>query len=259
MKIVRFEQDGAHYGELDGDWIKPLAGQFGNLQPSDAPPVALASVRLLAPVVPGKSVAVGPTYKAHLGTNPPPPRPYLWIKPGSALLDPEGLIEMPEGAPAVCHESELAIIIGKTAKDVSVADAPAHIFGYSCINDVSAGQLNDMAAYLASQFFVDGKIYDTFAPIGPAIVTDIDPHDLRIQCRINGETRQDHNTSDQIWPPAELLSYISSVLTLNPGDVIATGSPPRPGPFAAGDVIEVEIEGIGILRNRAIAKPASAC
>jgi 2-keto-4-pentenoate hydratase/2-oxohepta-3-ene-1,7-dioic acid hydratase in catechol pathway len=118
------------------------------------------------------------------------------------------------------------------------------------INDVSAGELNNMAAYLQSQYFVDGKIFDTFAPLGPVIVTDIDATDVRIQCRVNGETRQDHRTSDQIWGPAELVALISRTLTLNPGDVIATGSPPGPGPLKKGDVVEVEIDGIGILRNR---------
>jgi 2-keto-4-pentenoate hydratase/2-oxohepta-3-ene-1,7-dioic acid hydratase in catechol pathway len=254
MKIVRFDQDGGKYGELRGDQITPLKGELGAFEPSGEADIPLASVRLLAPVVPGKIVAVGPNYHANMQGAPHPPRPYLWIKPATALNHPEGEIHMPDDVPAVCHESELAIVIGRKANDVSVADAPDYIYGYTCINDVTAGSLDDMAAHVQSQYFVDGKIYDSFAPIGPVIVTDLDTRDLRVQCRVNGEIRQDHRTSDQIWRPAELIAYISSVLTLNPGDVIATGSPPNPGPFAAGDILEVEVEGIGILRNTAVRK-----
>lgn len=246
---VRYAGDGPRFGELVGDMIHPLTGAPGSFAPSGEAPVAAASVRLLAPVEPSKIVAVGPNYKAHLQGGDPPGRPYYWIKPSTAVLDPEGIIELPAEPPMVCHESELAIVIGKRLRKVSPDEAAAGIFGYSCINDVSAGQLTDMAAYFASQYFVDGKIYDTFAPIGPVIVTGIDATDLRVQCRVNGQTRQDHRTSDQIWPPAQLVSIISQTLTLLPGDVVATGSPPGPGPLADGDVVEVEVEGIGILRN----------
>lgn len=250
-KYVRFEHNGVHFGELRGDQIISLKGELPNFSETGETPIPLSAVRLLAPVVPGKIVAVGPNYRAHLNGNPPPPRPYLWLKPSSAVLDPEGEIVYPSiDVPMVCHESELAIVIGRTARNVDVETARSCIFGYSCINDVSAGELTNMPAYFASQFFVDGKIFDTFAPLGPAIVTDIDATDLRIRCRVNGEVRQDHRTSDQIWKPAELVAVISRTLTLNPGDVIATGSPPGPGPLNKGDTVEVEIDGIGILRNR---------
>lgn len=252
-KYVRFEQNGVHVGELRGDQIIPLKGELPNFSETGEAPIPLSAVRLLAPVVPSKIVAVGPNYRAHFTAAgiSPPPRPYLWIKPSSALLDPEGEIRYPiTDVPMVCHESELAIVIGRTASNVDVETARTCIFGYSCINDVSAGELTNMAAYLQSQFFVDGKIFDTFAPFGPVIATDIEATDLRIQCRVNGEVRQDHRTSDQIWGPAELVSLISRTLTLNPGDVIATGSPPGPGPLKKGDTVEVEIDGIGILRNR---------
>lgn len=249
-QYIRYERDGLHYGEVKGDDVFRLTGDFPDFSASGDAPVKLSSVKLLAPVTPSKIVAVGPNYKAHLGGNAPPPRPYLWIKPTNTLLDPEGEITLPGDAPMVCHESELAIIIGRTAHGLSPQEAEAAIFGYSCINDVSAGQLTDMAAYLASQYFVDGKTYDGFGPIGPCIVTDFDPSDVRIRCRVNGETRQDHRSSDQIWNPAALVSLISQRMTLYPGDVIGSGSPPGPGPLAPGDVVEVEIDGIGILRNR---------
>ena len=254
-KYIRYMADEPQYGEIIDNRVHPLIGEFGQFTRTGAPPIPLESVTILAPVSPSKVVAVGPNYHAHLGGNAPPPRPYLWLKPSSALLDPEGEIELPQSAPMVCHESELAIVIGKTARNVSPEQAAGHIFGYTCINDVSAGNLADMATHMQSQYFVDGKINDTFAPLGPVIVTDIDPHDLRIQCRINGEVRQDHRTSDQIWPPAELVSIISRAMTLFPGDVIGSGSPPRVGPIEPGDIVEVEVEGIGILRNRAVASP----
>lgn len=247
--FVRYLDGAPRDGRVDGDKVVPLTGSFPDLTESGETAVLLADLQLLAPVVPGKIVAVGPNYRAHLGGNPPPARPYLWIKPTSALLDPEGVIELPADAPMVCHESELAIVIGRTARDVTPAQAKDCIFGYTCINDVSVGTLTDMPAYFASQYFVDGKIGDTLAPLGPVIVTGIDPTNLRVQCRVNGETRQDHNTNDQIWNPFELVSIISGIVTLNPGDVVASGSPPRPGPLTAGDVVEVELEGIGVLRN----------
>lgn len=253
MRIVRYD-DGANvrFGDLRGGEIRPLDGDLAALAPADAAPVPLSAVTLRMPVVPGKIVAVGPNYRAHLKGNPPPPRPYYWIKPATALLDPEGVIELPTDVPMVCHESELAIVIGRTTKKVSPAEAPAHILGYTCINDVSAGNMIDIPAYVASPYFVDGKIYDTFAPLGPVVVTDLDPSDLNVRCRVNGDTRQDHRTSDMIWQPAELVSLISQVLTLHPGDVIATGSPPGVGPLQPGDVVEVEVEGIGVLRNTTV-------
>jgi 2-keto-4-pentenoate hydratase/2-oxohepta-3-ene-1,7-dioic acid hydratase in catechol pathway len=149
----------------------------------------------------------------------------------------------------VVHESELAIVIGKVAKDVPPERCAEHVFGYTCINDVTAGVLVRREEFQRSQYAIDGKIYDTFAPLGPVIVTDLDTDDLRIQCRVNGNIVQDHRTTDRVWSLMEVISLVSSVMTLHPGDVIATGSPPGMGPLADGDVVEVEIDGIGILRN----------
>jgi 2-keto-4-pentenoate hydratase/2-oxohepta-3-ene-1,7-dioic acid hydratase in catechol pathway len=258
-KFVRYLSNGPRYGELRGEEIVPLTGEFPNLRPSGEAPIQCGSVQLLAPVVPGKIVAIGPNYHAMLKGGAPPPRPYIWIKPASVLQNPDGEIRMPTtDVPMVCHESELAIVIGRRARHVRVEEGLAYVFGYTCINDVSAGELTDVAQYVTTQHFIDGKIYDTFGPLGPLIVTDIDPHNLRIQCRINGQIRQDHRTSDQIWKPADLVAYASSVMTLNPGDVIATGSPPNPGPMKIGDLVEIEIEGIGVLRNRVVSGEASS-
>lgn len=251
-KIVRYEHDGVHYGELRGDVVHPLEGRFPDFTPANDAPVPLASVKLLAPVVPNKIVAIGPGYKVYMQGGPSPERPYYWIKPTSTVQDPNGDIVLPHGI-TVNHEAEIAIVIGKRARKVPLEQAMDHVFGYTCCIDVTAGEMADMLAYQQSQLFLDGKIFDTFAPLGPCIVTDLDTSDLRIQFRVNGETRQDHSTSDKLFAYDRLISMISHVLTLEPGDVITTGSIPGVAPMQPGDVVELEIEGIGILRNRAVA------
>jgi 2-keto-4-pentenoate hydratase/2-oxohepta-3-ene-1,7-dioic acid hydratase in catechol pathway len=254
MKIVRYLQ-GSHatYGELAGESILPLEGSLEKLtRVKGGSPVPLKSTKLLAPTLPSKVVAIGPGYKAHLKGGPGPERPYYWIKPSTAVLDPEGEVVLPPHL-TVNHESEIAIVISQRAKNVSPQDAGRYILGYTCCLDVTAGDMSDRVAYMQSQLFLDGKIFDTFAPLGPMIVTDLDTSDLRVQCRINGKIRQDHRTSDKLFAYDKLVSMISHVLTLLPGDVISTGSPPGVSPIAPGDTIEVEVEGIGILRTRAVA------
>jgi len=252
-KIARYSHAGAvRHGVVRGDMVQPMDGTFPDLVETGEAPVPLAEVRLLAPVVPSKIIAIGPGYKAHFKGNAVPfARAHFWIKPTSTLLDPEGVIELPADVPMTCHESELAVVIGRRASNVPVESALDHVYGYTCINDVTVGNMLDPADFIASQWFVDGKIFDTFGPLGPWIETELDTTDLRIQCRVNGETRQDHRTSDRIWPLAEVIHRISTFMTLEPGDVIGTGSPPGVGPIVDGDVIEVEVEGIGVLRNSA--------
>jgi len=249
VKVVRYEQSGAKYGEIRGELIFPLSGEFGAFAPSDESPVDLGSVRLLAPVTPSKIIAIGGNYHAMLNGRPRPSRPFYFLKPSSAVLDPEGVILIPQSVPTAVHESELAIVIGKRARNIPVCDACDVIFGYTCVNDVTGGFLPDVEAHMQSEWLIDGKIFDTFAPIGPFIETDLDTSNLELYCRVNGEDRQRHNTSDMIWTPSELVSAVSHVLTLLPGDVIATGSPPGASPLHDGDLVEVGIEGIGILRN----------
>jgi 2-keto-4-pentenoate hydratase/2-oxohepta-3-ene-1,7-dioic acid hydratase in catechol pathway len=249
-KIVRYLYEGhTAYGELAGTEIKPLEGSIGRFTPADRPYVSLSRVRLLAPTVPTKIIAIGPGYRVHLKGGPAPSRPYYWVKPASAVIGPDDVIERPTDIPMVCHESELAIVIGKVSKDVPIEQAPEHIFGYTCANDVSAGNLLNIEEYVKSQYLVDGKIFDTFAPIGPCIETNFAVDSSQVVCRVNGVVRQKHNTSDLLFTPAQLVQRISSVLTLYPGDIISTGSPPGMGPLVDGDIVEVEIEGIGILRN----------
>jgi 2-keto-4-pentenoate hydratase/2-oxohepta-3-ene-1,7-dioic acid hydratase in catechol pathway len=249
-KIVRFIHEGkASYGELIGSEIAPLEGSIGQFTPAHRPRVSLNHVRLLAPTAPSKVIAIGPGYRVHLKGGPAPSRPYYWVKPASAVIGPNDVIERPADIAVVCHESELAIVIGKISKDVPIERATDHIFGYTCMNDVSAGNLLNLEEYMKSQYLVDGKIFDTFAPIGPCIETHFAVESAQVVCRVNGVVRQNHNTSDLLFSPARLVQLISSVLTLYPGDVISTGSPPGMGPIVDGDTVEVEIEGIGVLRN----------
>jgi 2-keto-4-pentenoate hydratase/2-oxohepta-3-ene-1,7-dioic acid hydratase in catechol pathway len=201
---------------------------------------------LLPPVVPTKIVCVGRNYADHakeLG-NEAPAEPLLFFKPPSAVLAPEGTIVRPSLSQRVDFEGELAIVIGREAKDVKADRWRDYVRGFACANDVTARDLQKKDVQ-----FTRGKGFDTFLPIGPCIEDELDPSNLRISTRVNGETRQDGRTSDMIFTCGFLLEYITAVMTLVPGDVILTGTPAGVGPLQAGDVVEVEIEGIGVLRN----------
>ena len=211
-------------------------------------PTPLDEARLLAPVTPGKIVAVGRNYAEHakeLG-NDVPSEPILFLKPPSSLLAPGGAIEMPAASNRVDFEGELAIVIGRRAKNVDAAGWRDFVFGFTCANDVTARDLQKKDVQ-----FTRGKSFDTFCPLGPWIETDLDPSDLAIRTRVNGETKQDGRTSQMVFQPAALIAFISSIMTLEPGDVILTGTPSGIGPLADGDTVEVEIDGIGTLRNLA--------
>lgn len=205
-----------------------------------------AGATLLPPCVPTKIVCVGRNYADHakeLG-NEAPAEPIIFLKPVSALLPPNGIIERPAISNRVDHEGELAIIIGQRAKHVKAADWRDYVLGFSCANDVTARDIQKRDVQ-----FTRGKSFDTFCPIGPCIETDLDVSDLALTVRVNGETRQNGRTSQMIFPVPFLIEFISSVMTLERGDVILTGTPSGVGPLNAGDVVEVEIEGIGVLRN----------
>jgi 2-keto-4-pentenoate hydratase/2-oxohepta-3-ene-1,7-dioic acid hydratase in catechol pathway len=203
--------------------------------------------------VPSKIIAIGPNFYAPFrGANAHPPMETMyWTKPGTVLNHPEGIIELPPGVPAVNHEVELGIVIGKRAKQVSRDKAHEYILGFTCVNDVTAGDFATPGAFGASPYFVYGKTYDGFGPVGPWIVTDIDTSNLHMETRVNGQVRQSHSTSDRIHDPAEVVARVSNVQTLLPGDVISMGSPPGVAPLVDGDVVEIEIENIGTLRNYA--------
>jgi 2-keto-4-pentenoate hydratase/2-oxohepta-3-ene-1,7-dioic acid hydratase in catechol pathway len=205
-----------------------------------------AGAVLLPPVVPSKIVCVGRNYAEHakeLG-NEAPKEPLLFFKPPSAVLASGGTIVRPAISERVDFEGELAIIVGREAKDVKADRWRDYVRGFTCANDVTARDLQKKDVQ-----FTRGKGFDTFAPLGPCIETDLDPSDLRIATRVNGETRQDGRTSQVIFPFGFLFEFITAVMTLVPGDVILTGTPSGVGPLQAGDVVEVEIEGIGVLSN----------
>ena len=200
----------------------------------------------LAEITPTKIVCVGRNYAEHakeLG-NEAPAEPILFLKPTSALLPNGGTIIRPAISNRVDHEGELAIVIGKTAKHVKREDWREYVKGFTCANDVTARDLQKKDIQ-----FTRGKGFDTFCPVGPHIETELDVANLRVQVRVNGETRQDGNTSQMIFDCGFLIEFISGIMTLNPGDLILTGTPSGVGPLASGDTVEVEIDGIGVLRN----------
>jgi 2-keto-4-pentenoate hydratase/2-oxohepta-3-ene-1,7-dioic acid hydratase in catechol pathway len=197
-------------------------------------------------VSPSKIVCVGRNYADHakeLG-NEPPSEPIIFLKPPSAVLAPGGRIVRPRQSQRVDFEGELALVVGREAKDVSETNWRDYIAGFTCANDVTARDIQKKDVQ-----FTRGKGFDTFCPIGPWIETDLDPSSLRLVTRVNGETRQDGNTSQMIFSCGAIIAFVTSVMTLVPGDVILTGTPAGVGPLNAGDTVEVEIEGIGTLRN----------
>jgi 2-keto-4-pentenoate hydratase/2-oxohepta-3-ene-1,7-dioic acid hydratase in catechol pathway len=208
--------------------------------------IALADAEFLAPVTPSKIVAVGRNYAEHakeLG-NEAPSEPIIFLKPPSAVLNPGGTIIRPPQSQRVDFEGELAIVIGKTARNVRRDDWRSVVLGFTCANDVTARDLQKKDVQ-----FTRGKSFDTFCPLGPCIETNVDPVALSLRTRVNGETKQDGNTRDMVFDCGFIIEFISSVMTLLPGDVILTGTPAGVGPLVSGDRVEVEIEGIGVLGN----------
>jgi 2-keto-4-pentenoate hydratase/2-oxohepta-3-ene-1,7-dioic acid hydratase in catechol pathway len=253
LRICRFRKGGGapSFGVIDpaAGTVRPLAGDpFGSFDASGNP-VPLSEVRLLAPVLPSKIVAVGLNYRDHAKEmgKPFPPEPLLFLKAPSALNDPEGEIVYPPDSSLVHYEAELAVVVGKRAKGVPAERAGEHILGYCCLNDVTARDLQRRDGLYAR-----AKGFDTFCPLGPWIETELDPSALSVLCRVNGALRQDGNTREMGVGPLALLAFVSRVMTLEPGDVIATGTPPGVGALEPGDTVEVEIEGIGVLRNRVV-------
>jgi 2-keto-4-pentenoate hydratase/2-oxohepta-3-ene-1,7-dioic acid hydratase in catechol pathway len=198
-------------------------------------------------VTPSKIVAVGRNYAEHakeLG-NEAPSEPIIFLKPPTAVLDPNGTIIRPPQSQRVDFEGELAIVIGKSARNIPRDDWRSVVLGFTCANDVTARDLQKKDVQ-----FTRGKSFDTFLPLGPCIDTDVDPAALALRTCVNGETKQDGNTRDMVFDCGAIVEFITAVMTLNPGDVILTGTPAGVGPLNAGDRVEVEIEGIGILANR---------
>jgi 2-keto-4-pentenoate hydratase/2-oxohepta-3-ene-1,7-dioic acid hydratase in catechol pathway len=208
--------------------------------------VPLSDAQRLAPVDPRKIVAVGRNYAEHakeLG-NEAPSEPIIFLKPSTAVLPPTGLIVRPPQSQRVDFEGELAIVIGKTARNIAAAGWRSVVLGFTCANDVTARDLQKKDVQ-----FTRGKSFDTFCPLGPCVETDLDPSALSLRTRVNGEVKQNGNTRDMVFNCGAIIEFITSVMTLEPGDVILTGTPAGVGPLAAGDRVEVEIEGIGVLQN----------
>jgi 2-keto-4-pentenoate hydratase/2-oxohepta-3-ene-1,7-dioic acid hydratase in catechol pathway len=255
LRIVRFAaQSKIKYGVLEGDntirgfRISPFARFKGSVSSLklDGGIYKLKDVKLLAPCVPSKIVALGLNYHQHAGElkMPLPSVPLIFLKPSTAVIGPDDEIILPRDSIQVDYEGELGIVIGKKARDVPRDKVTEYILGYTCVNDVTERHVQK-----ADGQWTRAKGYDTFAPIGPWIETGVDPNDLKLETHLNGELRQSARTSELIFEFTELVSFISGVMTLLPGDVIATGTPPGIGKMDPGDVVEVRIEGIGTLRN----------
>ena len=245
-KYVRYAHEGrTSFGILEGDQIRELDQSPIESGKSTGKTVALSSVRLLAPVEPSKVIAVGLNYKSHIGNAQPAAYPPLFAKLPTCIVGPEAEIVYPEGASNVHFEGELVIVIGKKASRVSKEEAPKYIFGVTAGNDVSERdwQRDDLQWFRA-------KASDTFGPLGPAIVTGLNHNDLLLQTRVNGKVLQKQRTNDLLFDVEDIVSYISQFVTLMPGDVIYTGTPGTTSAMKPGDVVEIEIEGIGVLRNK---------
>ena len=247
-KYVRFQKGSAiSHGILEGDSIRPVRGDlFGKPEPSGAA-VKIADVKLLNPIAPPKVLAVGLNYKSHLGSRTPPANPEIFYKPITCLRSPGEHIVIPADSKNTHYEGELVVVIGKEASNVSKDQAREVIFGVTCGNDVSErdwqnGPQKDLQWWRA-------KGADTFGPLGPAIVRGVDYGKLMLRTRLNGKVVQEQNTSDLLFDCPSIVSYISRYVKLMPGDVIYTGTPGSTQKMNPGDVVEVDIEGIGILKN----------
>ncbi|MDP1808914.1 MAG: fumarylacetoacetate hydrolase family protein [Actinomycetota bacterium] len=248
MKLVRFVyRDTPRYGRLHEDQIELISGDpFDTGEPSGVSMNA-ERVEWLSPVNPSKIIAVGLNYRDHAAElrMDLPDEPVLFLKPPSAVIGPFESIVYPNASKQVDFEAELAVVVGKTASHVAVAEAKQYILGYTCANDVTARDLQKKDGQ-----WTRAKSFDTFCPLGPHVETDIDPADLSISLSLNGQVKQASSTSRMIHTVEEIISFVSQVMTLLPGDVILTGTPPGVGPVAIGDVVQVEIDGIGSLRNK---------
>ena len=248
MKIVCFAVDGkSKYGILNKDSIQAIEDKpFRNIKPIDEH-YKLSDVKLLAPCKPSKVVALGLNYRSHVAESTDwkePKTPLLFLKPSTAVIGPEENIIYPPSSKRVDYEGELGVVIKKPIWRVSIKDALDYVLGYTCFNDVTARDIQK-----ADIQWTRAKSFNTFAAIGPYIETELDPTNVPVETYLNGELKQQGNTRDLIFPVRELINFISHVMTLLPGDIIATGTPSGIGPMFPGDTIEIKIDPIGTLRN----------
>jgi 2-keto-4-pentenoate hydratase/2-oxohepta-3-ene-1,7-dioic acid hydratase in catechol pathway len=252
MKIVRIrtEEQEIAYGGVEPEGIRVYRGTpFVAWEPTETI-VPFTEAHLLAPVFPTKVVAVGRNYVEHAAerSEKVPDEPLIFLKPATAVIGPLASIVLPPEAKEVHHEAELAVVIGKVTRKVAIEDVGSHILGYTAANDISARDIQAKDGQWSR-----AKGYDTFCPLGPAIETEVDPLEgLAITCRVDGQLRQSGTTADMVFGIGEIVSFVSGVMTLLPGDVILTGTPSGVGPLVTGNRVEVEIERIGSLVNTVV-------
>jgi len=250
MRLGRILVEGRpEYCLIEDGRVRVVEGDlFGSLQASDRV-LEMENVQLISPVTPSKIIAVGLNYRDHADEmgEELPKEPLIFLKPPTAVIGPREMIVIPAGAGRVDYEAELAIVMGKKGRHIPVEEARQYILGYTCLNDVTARELQAKDGQ-----WTRAKSFDTFCPIGPWIATDLEPGRLQIQLYLNGQCKQKSNTNQLIFNVDQLVSYISSIMTLLPGDVIATGTPSGVGALADGDVVRVVIEDLGVLENRVV-------
>ena len=255
MKFCRFlphatgaaGKPSASWGVLEQDGIREITGPPWVKWTHGNTLWKLKVVRFLAPCEPSKIVCVGRNYAAHAAElgNEMPKEPLIFLKPPSAVIGPDEPILLPKYSTRVEHEGELGVVIGKACSQLKDEENPlTYVLGYTCMNDVTARDLQK-----ADVQFTRAKGFDTFCPVGPHIETQLDPREVLVECRVNGEKRQSASTSLMAYPVASIVRWVSRVMTLLPGDLIATGTPAGVGPLLAGDTVEVWVAGIGVLRN----------
>lgn len=254
MRFIRFthKQNPPRYGWIHDDRVGEVEGSiYSEFQRAEAT-LPLEQVRLLAPVEPGKIICVGRNYAEHAKEHGAevPQIPLIFLKPPSAVINPGETILLPPQSEQVEHEAELGVVIGRQGRWIEPAQAASYILGYTTANDVTARDLQ----YKDGQW-TRSKGFDTFCPFGPWVDTDFDPTDAIITCRVNGAMRQMASTRDMVFNISHLIAFISSIMTLNPGDLLLTGTPSGVGPLVAGDVVEVSVEGLGSLSNPVATDP----
>lgn len=253
MRVARaLTEQGARYGVVRGDQFQPYAGSpflaTADWQPSGAA-LPLSAVKLLPPCEPSKIVCIGRNYVEHAAEHgvDVPSEPLMFLKPPSALVGPNDAIQLTRLSERVEHEGELVVVVGQRARHLTVDNALDAVFGYTCGNDVTARDLQRHDGQWSR-----AKGFDTFCPLGPWIETALDWQAVQVQCMVNGDVRQSGFTRDMVFGVPQLLAYVSAVMTLEPGDILMTGTPSGVGPLRAADQVSVEISGIGRLENRVV-------
>jgi 2-keto-4-pentenoate hydratase/2-oxohepta-3-ene-1,7-dioic acid hydratase in catechol pathway len=249
-RITHKSLQAPHYALVEGSTVLPLsdAEYYDRQLPNEKQAIAIDEVSLIAPVNPSKIVCIGRNYREHAAElgNKMPDEPLLFLKAPSALVATGDHIELPPQSQQVEHEGELGVVIGRRARQLANDEDPLrYVLGYTCVNDVTARDLQRKDVQ-----FTRGKSFDTFCPVGPWVVTDVDPANVDVATRLNGEIKQQANTSDMAFSVSYLIKYIASIMTLFPGDLIATGTPAGVSRMKHGDVVEVEVGGIGVLQNQ---------